>query len=89
MNAAVPQLMPLLLNCLTKQDEDFDEDQWTVAMAAGTAVDLVAQTVTDNIVPHVIPFVQENIQKPDWRLKDAAILTFGRKYFTAGGGDRS
>ncbi|KAL0945086.1 hypothetical protein HGRIS_004239 [Hohenbuehelia grisea] len=33
---ALGETMPVLLNLLTKQEEDADEDEWNVSMAAGT-----------------------------------------------------
>lgn len=74
---AMPYLVPLLLQTLTKQEEDDDEDTWNVAMAAGTCLTLVAQTTKDDVVGPVMQFVQANIQSPEWRLKEAATLAFG------------
>lgn len=76
---ALPALVPLLLETLTKQDEDQDQDEgaWNLAMAGGTCLGLVARTVEDDIVPLVMPYVQENISKPDWRCREAATYAFG------------
>ncbi|KAL5706753.1 Importin subunit beta-1 [Ranunculus cassubicifolius] len=76
---ALPGLVPLLLETLLKQDEDqdLDEGAWNLAMAGGTCLGLVAQTVGDDIVPLVLPFIEANISKPDWRLREAATYAFG------------
>ncbi|XP_071738286.1 importin subunit beta-1-like [Rutidosis leptorrhynchoides] len=76
---ALPLLVPMLLETLLKQDEDQDQEDgiWNVAMAGGTCLGLVARTVGDAIVPLVMPFVQENISKPDWRSREAATYAFG------------
>lgn len=76
---ALPVLVPLLLETLTKQDEDQDQDEgaWNLAMAGGTCLGLVARTVEDDIVPLVMPYVQDNISKPDWRCREAATYAFG------------
>eukprot|EP00899_Mesostigma_viride_P011808 jgi/Mesvir1/20628/Mv14854-RA.1 len=77
---ALPALVPMLLETLTKQDEgqDADESAWNLAMAGGTCLGLVALTVADDIVPLVMPFVQENISRPDsWRAREAATFAFG------------
>lgn len=79
--AALPQLVPLLLEQLTKQEEDAEsggEGAWSVAVAAGTCLGLCAQAAGDAVVPLVMPFVQANIQKgDDWRAREAATFAFG------------
>jgi len=74
---AMPYLVPLLLQTLTKQEEDQDDDTWNVAMAAGTCLALVAQAVGDGVVPPVMEFVQQHIQSADWRYREASTLAFG------------
>ncbi|PIA18762.1 ARM repeat-containing protein [Coemansia reversa NRRL 1564] len=74
---ALPQVLPTLLFLLTKQDEDADEDEWNVSMAAATCLSLLAQTVGSDIVAPVIPFVEQNIRNPDWHYREAAVMAFG------------
>lgn len=76
---ALPALVPLLLETLLKQeeDQDLDEGAWNIAMAGGTCLGLVARTTGDDIVPLVMPFIEENITKPDWRQREAATYAFG------------
>eukprot|EP01127_Copromyxa_protea_P013091 TRINITY_DN3485_c0_g1_i1.p1 TRINITY_DN3485_c0_g1~~TRINITY_DN3485_c0_g1_i1.p1 ORF type:complete len:861 (+),score=238.86 TRINITY_DN3485_c0_g1_i1:44-2626(+) len=74
---AVKFLAPLLTNCLAIQKKNVDADDWTVNMAAGVCLASVAQVVKDDVVPHVMPFVEANITSPDWKLKEAAVLAFG------------
>ncbi|GAB2255647.1 hypothetical protein Droror1_Dr00009425 [Drosera rotundifolia] len=76
---ALPALVPMLLETLLKQEEGQDQDEgaWNIAMAGGTCLGLVARTVGDDIVPLVMPFIQENIQQPDWRKREAATYAFG------------
>lgn len=80
---ALPQLVPLLLEQLTKQEEgaDSDEGDWNVALSAGTTLGLCANCTGDAIVPLVMPFVSENINKTanpaDWRVREAATFAFG------------
>jgi importin subunit beta-1 len=76
---ALPALIPLLLETLLKQeeDQDLDEGAWNIAMAGGTCLGLVARTTGDDIVPLVMPFIEENITKPDWRQREAATYAFG------------
>lgn len=39
---------------------------------------LLATCCEDDIVPHVLPFVQQNIKSNDWRYRDAALMAFGK-----------
>nr|GMC85883.1 importin subunit beta-1-like [Ipomoea batatas] len=76
---ALPTLVPMLLETLLKQDEDQDQDDdiWNLAMAGGTCLGLVSRTVGDAVVPLVMPFVEANILKADWRSREAATYAFG------------
>uniref|UniRef100_A0A5B7B4P7 Putative importin subunit beta-1 n=1 Tax=Davidia involucrata TaxID=16924 RepID=A0A5B7B4P7_DAVIN len=76
---ALPSLVPMLLETLLKQEEDQDQDDgiWNLSMAGGTCLGLVARTVGDAIVPHVMPFVEANIVKTEWRSHEAATYAFG------------
>lgn len=74
---ALSHVVPVLLWLLTKQEEDVDEDEWNVSMAAATCLSLFAQCVRDAIVPHIVPFVETNIQNNDWRYREAAVMSFG------------
>ncbi|KAL3536556.1 hypothetical protein ACH5RR_005017 [Cinchona calisaya] len=76
---ALPTLVPMLLETLLKQDEDQDQDDgiWNLAMAGGTCLGLVARTVGDAVVPLVMPFVEANILKTEWRSREAATYAFG------------
>ncbi|KAG9295964.1 hypothetical protein G9A89_011816 [Geosiphon pyriformis] len=75
--AALPEILPVLLWLLTKQEEDADEDDWNVSMAAGTCLSLLAQCVEDAVVAPVIPFVENHIRSQEWRYREAAVMAFG------------
>jgi importin subunit beta-1 len=75
--AALKSLLQVLLPCLTKQNENVDDDTWNVAQAASSALGLMAQTVKNDIIEPVLKFVYAHIQNTDWRYKEAAILSFG------------
>lgn len=76
-SSAQQALLPLMLQCLTTQSEDVEDDTYDAAKAAGTCVSLISQTVCDAVVPTVMPFIQTNIESQNWRFKEAAILAFG------------
>ena len=74
---AMPEILPVLLELLTMQDEDDDEDDWTRSMAAAACLELLAQDVGDSIVQLVVPFVEQGIQRPEWQRREAAVMAFG------------
>ena len=67
MKQVLPALVLMLLETLTKQeeDQDLDEGAWNLSMAGGTCLGLVARALGDDVVPLVTPFVQEYISKGD------------------------
>lgn len=74
---ALQYLVPLLLNTLAKQEEYDDDDEWNPCKAAGVCLMLMATCCEDDVVPHVLPFVKDNIRHTDWRYRDAAVMAFG------------
>jgi importin subunit beta-1 len=76
-HAAMPEIVPVILWLMTKQEEDDDGDEWTPSMAAATCLQLLAGVVSSAIVPQVLPFIQENIQNPDWRFRETSCMAFG------------
>jgi len=74
---ALQFLVPALMSSLTKQEEFDDEDDWNPCKAAGVCLMLLATCCEDDIVPHVLPFVKDNIKHADWRNRDAALMSFG------------
>jgi importin subunit beta-1 len=73
---AAAQLVPILLETLTKQEEDISDDSWNVATAAASCLESLAGAIEDQIVDLVIPFISGNISSPEWRLKEASIMAF-------------
>ncbi|XP_022788287.1 importin subunit beta-1-like [Stylophora pistillata] len=74
---ALQYIAPLLTECLTKQEEFDDDDDWNPNKAAGVCLMLLAQCCEDNIINHVSAFIETNIIKEDWKLRDAAVMAFG------------
>ena len=47
-------------------------------MGASTSLAKIAQTVGDDVVGHVMPFIDKHIgQMNDWRRREASALAFG------------
>lgn len=77
-SGAAPGLVPLLLNSMTKQEEDLeDEDNWNISMAAATLLASISKVIGDQVVDLVLPWVTTNITNANWRLKESAIMAFG------------
>jgi len=76
-------LVPVLLTQLSKQDEDqeLDELSWTLAMAAGACLELVAVTIGNLIVPLILDYCMHYLEvtgTPDsWRYREAATFALG------------
>ncbi len=64
---ALQPLVEMLLQQLTKQEEEQDKEEgiWNLSMAAGTCLGLVANTVSNDVVPLVLPFVTVSFTLPD------------------------
>ena len=59
------------------QEEFDDEDDWNPCKAAGVCLMLIAQCCEDDILTYVIDFITANIEREDWKSKDAAVMAFG------------
>ena len=67
-----------VLNAFSLSQEEFDdEDDWNPSKAAGVCLMLLATCATNDIVNHVLPFIYQSINSPDWKLRDAAVMAFG------------
>lgn len=74
---ATPEVVPVLLELLSKQDEDAADDEYNISRAAYQCLQLWAQTVGGTIVPPVLQFVEKNLRAEDWHYRDAAVSAFG------------
>jgi importin subunit beta-1 len=74
---ATNEVVPVLLNLLTKQDEDAADDEYNISRAAYQCLQLYAQAVQATIIPPVIAFVEGNLRSDDWHNRDAAVSAFG------------
>eukprot|EP00537_Pseudo-nitzschia_pungens_P006129 CAMPEP_0172366678 /NCGR_PEP_ID=MMETSP1060-20121228/16416_1 /TAXON_ID=37318 /ORGANISM="Pseudo-nitzschia pungens, Strain cf. cingulata" /LENGTH=871 /DNA_ID=CAMNT_0013090621 /DNA_START=184 /DNA_END=2799 /DNA_ORIENTATION=- len=75
-DAAMPHLVPILFETLTKQSDDPDNDDFILQMAGQLCLTSISQTVEDKIVAGVMPFVTSNINDANWRNRDAAVMAF-------------
>lgn len=74
---ALPTLVPILVDMLSRQEECDDTEDWKPCKSAGVCLMLLANCCENAIVGHVLPYINQNVQSNDWRRKDAAVMTFG------------
>lgn len=74
---ATPEVVPVLLELLTKQDEDAADDEYNVSRAAYQCLQLYSACVGGLVINHVLQFVEVNLRHENWRLRDAAVSAFG------------
>ena len=74
---AITDVLPVLLQLLTKQNDDFEDDTWSVAMAAAACLQLFAQDTTNYVVQPTLQFVEANLTSSEWRNREAAVMAFG------------
>jgi importin subunit beta-1 len=74
---AANEVVPVLLELLTKQDEDATDEEYTLSRAAYQCLQLYAQAVGATIIQIVLKFVEDFIRSEDWRYRDAAVSAFG------------
>jgi importin subunit beta-1 len=74
---AIQDVLPTLLTLLTRQNDDPEDDDWSVAMAAGACLQLFAQNTGNYVVEPTLQFVSANINSDNWRYKEAAVMAFG------------
>ncbi|KAL3231124.1 Importin subunit beta-1 [Nakaseomyces bracarensis] len=75
--SSVNDVLPNLLNLLTRQNEDPEDDDWNVSMSAGACLQLFAQSCGNHVLPPVLAFVEQNFGHENWRNREAAVMAFG------------
>ncbi|EDW78366.2 uncharacterized protein Dwil_GK16389 [Drosophila willistoni] len=76
-SGACPFVAPLLLEKLTQRNENDDEDAWNPSKASSVCLTLLASCCEDMLVTHVLPFIRENLDAPNWHYRDAAVMAMG------------
>jgi importin subunit beta-1 len=74
---AANEVLPVLLQLLTKQDEDATDDEYNLARASYQCLSLYAQAVGGAVIQPVLQFVEANLKHEDWHNRDAAVSAFG------------
>ncbi|CAF0944344.1 unnamed protein product [Brachionus calyciflorus] len=74
---ALQYLVPIILQRLCEHNDSEDDDDWNPCKAAGVCLMLLASCVEDDILQHVMPFINDNIKNPNWQFREAAVMAFG------------
>lgn len=74
---ALQYLAPVLTEKLTKQDDCDNDLDWNPPKAASVCLMLLSNCCENEVVPHVLPFINANIKNTNWRYREAALMAFG------------
>jgi importin subunit beta-1 len=74
---AAPEVVPALIELMTKQDEDASDDEWNISRAAYTCLQLFSQSTRGEIAQLVLQFVERFLPDQDWHKREAAVSAFG------------
>lgn len=76
---AAPLLVPIVLELLTKQKQDYSdpESEQDIHSRAQITLQQFSNTIKEAILPHTLPFVTSNFSSSEWRRRDAAVFAFG------------
>ena len=77
MKKVTPVIVPIMLEAFSKQEEDIDDDNWSLDAAAQSFLGNLSECVQDDVVGHVLPYVQQHITSTKWNFRDAAVTAFG------------
>ncbi|CCK69004.1 karyopherin beta KNAG_0B05720 [Huiozyma naganishii CBS 8797] len=75
--SSLKEVVPNVLKLLTRQNDDFEDDDWNVSMSAAVCLQLFAQNCGNAILEPVLEFVEQNITSDNWRDREGAVMAFG------------
>jgi importin subunit beta-1 len=70
-------LIPVLLQTMSKQEDDQDSEAFNKSTEAAWCLNSIATVIEKDIIPYVVPWVHQNISSADWRCKEAAVMAYG------------
>lgn len=75
---AAPTLVPILLEALTKQEDEMAEsdEDWSVSLASASCLEKMSLLLGDTMVDMVVGFVAQCVVSTEWRFREAAIMAF-------------
>ena len=74
---AAREVIPTLLELLTRQEEDAGDEDYNISRAAYQCLQLFSQSVQGDVVEPVLAFVDQSLKDSDWHKRDAAVSAIG------------
>ncbi len=66
-----------------EDDEDYDEDEddfdmeWTLRKCAAATLDVLSVTYAEDLLPQLLPIIQQSLGNSSWEVREASILALG------------
>lgn len=70
-------LTGILLEKIQIFDENSDDSEWNMHKACGSVLGNIALLIRDQVVNLIIPYISENLNSANWKLRRSAALVFG------------
>jgi HEAT-like repeat len=58
-----------------EEDEDFDE--WNLRKCSAASLDMLSSVFGDDLLPHMLPTVNQMLASPQWQIQEAGVLAIG------------
>ena len=72
------RLLIVLLKHLSQEKENEQENEWNSFKLSAVCIMLLSNCLEQEIIPHLIPFINMNLTNEDsWQMRDAALIAFG------------
>jgi hypothetical protein len=72
------RLLSVLLKHLCQEKENEKDNDWNPFKESAVCLMLLSTTLEQEIIPHLIPFINANLNNEEsWQLRDAALIAFG------------
>eukprot|EP00887_Chlorella_sp_A99_P008169 scaffold12.g8169.t1 len=60
-----------------EEEEEEEVGQWNLRRCSAAGLDVLSTVFGDELLPVILPIVQQRLQEPEWRARESAILALG------------
>ena len=60
-----------------EDDDDEDFDEWNLRKCSAASLDMLSSVFGDDLLPHMLPTVNQMLASPEWQIQEAGILAIG------------